>query len=178
MVKIEDSNSSVLSGFQVPYKSDCFSISLINLLGFEYSRSIHVFDTILKEKQEYTHTDLKNLELYKYRNHKYNIFEKNRNDTIFIKDLFIKYFLNPENIKKILKSDTCNITYLCLSPNSFINLCNIFYTLKQKNPLLNLTNTKIIYFGIKDIFQRSSINQKELSSLIKKINSSITYVNN
>lgn len=172
-----DSNSSVLSGFQVPYKSDCFSVSLISLIGFEYSRSIHIFDKILKEQQEYIHLDLKNLESHKYRNHKYNLYEKNRRDAIFIKDLFKKYFLNPNNIKKVLGSDSNDIIYLCLSPISFINLSNLLYLIKENDKSINFANTKIIYFGIKDIFQRSSVNQMQLNDLIKKINSSVILIN-
>lgn len=174
---IKDSDSSVLSGFQVPYKSDCFSISLISLIGFEYSRSIHIFDKILKEQQEYIHYDMKNLELYKFKKHKYDIYEKNKSDAIFIKDLFKKYFLNPNNIKKVLENDTKNIIYLCLSPNSFINLSNILYLIKENDKSINFANTKIIYFGIKDIFQRSSVNQIQLNDLIKKINSSVVLIN-
>jgi len=174
---LSDSNSSVLSGFQVAYKSDCFSVSLISLISFEYSRSIHIFDKILKEQQEYIHSDLKNLESYKYRNHKYDIYEKNRSDAIFIKDLFKKYFLNTNNIKKVLGNNTDNIIYLCLSPNSFINLSNLFYLIKENDKSINFANTKIIYFGIKDIFQRSSVNQMQLNDLIKKINSSVILIN-
>lgn len=174
---LKDNNSSVLSGFQVPYKSDCFSVSLISLIGFEYSRSIHIFDKFLKEQQEYIHSDLRNLESYKFKNHKYDIYEKNRNDALFINDLFKKYFLNPNNIKKILGKETNNVIYLCLSPNSFINLLNLLYFVKENDKSINFANTKIIYFGFKDIFQRSSVNQTILNDLIKKINSSIVFIN-
>lgn len=173
---IKESNSSILSAFQVSYKSDCFSISLIDLLGFEYSRSIHIFDKVLKDKEEYSLSDLKNFEIYKLKNHKYNIYDKNKSDTLFINDLFKKYFLNPENVKNILSNDTNNIIYLCLSPSSFIILCNLFHYLKLNDESLNLSNTKIIYFGLKDIFQRSSVNKKLLDDFIQKINSSISFI--
>lgn len=177
----KDNNNSILSGFQVPYKSDSFSNSMLYVFNKEYSRSIHVFDKILKEKEDYIKGDISNLESHKYKNHIYDIFDKDKD---YIKELFINYYLNPLNIKKIL-NDNLNInetkminyriTYLCMSPMSFINLCDIFYKLKQENNKLDLTNVKIIYFGITDIFQRSSINKHILNNFIEQINDFIHF---
>ena len=165
-----ENKSSVLSGFQVPYKSDSFSNAMYSVFGKEYSRSIHIFDSVLKEEEPYSNQDLQNLEYFKYKNHKYDIFNK---DCDFIKELFKKYYLNPDNLRKVINCDeftNYRITYLCLSPSSFISLSDLLYRLNKK-----MSNVKIVYFGVQDIFQRSSINQSQLNDFITKINSSVKF---
>jgi len=155
---IEKSNG-VLSSFIPRYKSDNFSNVMLKIFNKEVSRSIHVFDNLLKKKEEYNDYDLKNYETHKYIEHKHNIFDT-PNDNI--KDLFKKYFLTPANIKNH------NITYLCLSPDSFYNMCNLLYFM-NKTEKMNFENTRIIYFGIKDIFQTSTIKTNVLNNFLFSI---------
>jgi hypothetical protein len=192
-------NQSILSSFVVGYKSDNFSESLykhvynketgklysdtINNPFPEISRSIHVFDSLLKEREEYTNYDLKNYEKNKYRIHKYDIFDKDNKDLSNIKDLYKKYFLTPNNLRKIINLGTetpgiKRITYICMSTQSFITMCNILHLMKKYDNLFDLSNIRIVYFAIKDIFQRSSFNQKILNDFMTKINSSFRYVDN
>jgi len=188
-------NQSILSSFSVGYKSDNFSESLykdnkdtkssypsptINPFP-QVSRSIHIFDSILKEKEQYSIYDLKNYEKHKYRNNKYDIFDKNNKDLANIKELYKKYFLTPQNLIKIINNNLVNktnyqITYICMSTQSFITMCNILYSMTKFDELIDLSNVKIVYFALKDIFQRSTINQKILYEFRTKINSSFRYV--
>ena len=118
-----------------------------------------MFLIIYSKKEEYKDYDLKNYEIYKYIEHKHNIFDT-PNDNI--KDLFKKYFLTPGNIKNY------NITYLCLSPESFYNMCNLLYFM-NKTEKINFENTRVIYYGIKDIFQTSTIKNNVLDDFLIQI---------
>ena len=170
---INSDSNSILSSFKPVYKSDNFSDTTRQIFGKEISRSIHIFDNLLKKKEEYSIQDLKNYENYKYAQHKYEILDIKSNDIDKIKNLFINIFLNPQNVREIInKNSSRKITYLCLSPDSFYNICNLFENLKKKNPLLNLENTRIIYYGIKDIFQGSTIKKNVLYNFINKIHDS------
>jgi hypothetical protein len=190
-------NESILSGFSVGYKADNFSESLYkdvydaksgkiystipNNPFAEISRSIHVFDSILKEKEEYLAQDLRNKEGHKYRINKYDIFDKGNQDLINIKELYKKYFLTPYNIRKIINYQTekvvkYRITYICMSAQSFAIMCNIFHLMKTNDKLFDLSNVRIVYFAVKDIFQRSFVNQNILNDFRTKINSSFCYV--
>ena len=188
---INSHNQSILSSFSVGYKADNFSESLykdtksssthkINPYT-QVSRSIHIFDSILKEKEQYSSNDLKNYEKYKYRNNKYDIFDKNNKDLANIKELYKKYFLIPHNLRNIINYGLVNktnyrITYVCMSTQSFITMCNILHSITKSNGLIDMSNVRIVYFAIKDIFQRSSINQKILHEFKTRINSSFYYV--
>ena len=192
-------NQSILSSFIVGYKSDNFSESLykyatnkeskklysdiFNNPFPEVSRSIHIFDSLIKEKEQYLNCDLKNYEKNKYRIHKYDIFEKDNKDLQNIKELYKKYFLTPNNLRKIINSESINnsiqrITYICMSTQSFITMCNILHLMKKSDNLFDLSNVRIVYFAIKDIFQRSSVNQQILNDFRTKIKSSFYYVDN
>ena len=118
-------------------------------------------------------TDLKNYEKYKYKISKYDLNESKKQ----IEELFEKYFINPINLRKIInyqtESNILRITYICMSPESFINICNLFYLL---NKSLDLSNVRIVYFGIKDIFQKSHINDQNLNKFRQIINSTFKFV--
>jgi hypothetical protein len=165
---LSNSNTTNLSSFEVSYRSDKFSKALNSIYGHEFSRSIHMFDKIIKESHEYELQDLKNFESTKYANNK----SANHDD---IAELFIKYFFIPTNIRKII-NNIDRITYICASPNSFINICNIFNFLKQQDNTLDLRNVRIVYFGIKDIFQRSIISDDILNDFALKVSSAFQYV--
>ncbi len=168
MVESKSSSlSTILSGFTVQHKKDCFSSSIQKTFGFEVSRSIHVLDKLLKNPEEFNSNELTNFEQYKYKSNKYDIYEK---EYIDVKLLFLKYFVNPSNIINLLNNifeekKNYRITYICASPQSFIKLTEIFYILSQTDKEINFNNTRIIYLGINDIFQRSSVNQIELDNL-------------
>ena len=165
---IHDNPSSILSGFVVPYKSDTFSKSVQNILGFEVSRSIHPFDLIIKNPEPYLSNDLKNLESSKYKTSSFDIFNS---DKTLIQKLFIEYYLNPNNIQQLLKNKNSTITYICASPESYINLINLFDWMVSQGNIKNFLNTKIVYLGIQDIFQRSSVNSNILKEFESKIKS-------
>ena len=171
---IHGNPSSILSGFVVPYKSDTFSKSVQNILGFEVSRSIHPFDLIIKNPEPYLPNDLKNLESNKYKTSSFDI---NGSDKALIQKLFIEYYLNPNNIQQLLKNQyststsSPSITYICASPESYINLINLFDWMVSQGHIKNFLNTKIVYLGIQDIFQRSSVNSNILKEFESKINS-------
>ena len=163
-----NSNTTNLSTFAVSYRSDKFTKALSKLYGHEFSRSIHIFDKILKESNEYEPKDLKNFESTKYANNKSTKYDD-------IVELYIKYFFTPTNIRKII-NNIDRITYICASANSFINICNIFYSLKQKDNTLDLTNVRIVYFGARDIFQRSIISDNILTDYTLKVSTAFQYV--
>jgi hypothetical protein len=188
---INTHNQSILSSFSVGYKADNFSESLYKDTKSSsnqqinssptVSRSIHIFDSILKEKEQYSSNDLKNYEKYKYRNNKYDIFDKDNKDLVNIKELYKKYFLTPHNLRNIINYDIVDktnyrITYICMSTQSFITMCNILYSMTKSSGLIDLSNVRIVYFALKDIFQRSTINQKILHEFRTRINSSFRYV--
>ena len=167
---IDNSNSnSILSGFKIQYKSDNFSKAMSTIFNNEISRSVHIFDILLKKKENYNQTDLKNYEEYKYEQHNYQLFDKSK-DYFEIQNLFKKYFLNPQNIRNIIdKNINYKITYLCLSSESFYNMCNLLNFMKNENPFCDLKNIRIVYFGIKDIFQGSAVKNETLNNFIEKI---------
>jgi hypothetical protein len=172
IIKPNPSQSSVLSGFVVPYKSDTFSKSVQNILGFEVSRSIHPFDLIIKNPEPYLPHDLKNLESSKYKTSSFDIFDS---DKTLIQKLFIEYYLNPYNIQQLIKSlhsiSNPSITYICASPESYINLINLFDWMVTQSHIKNFSNTRIVYMGVQDIFQRSSVNTNILKEFESKIKS-------
>ena len=186
-------NKNILSSFAPIYKKDNFSKSILDSFGSiminlnydnlnqnqnQISRSIHVFDKILKNKDNYIETDIKNFENFKYKISKYDIFnnKSDNNDYMKIKDLFSKYFLTPDNMFQVINYNIPNkinkITYVCLSDKSFYNLCQIFYQMKN----IELNNVRIIYFGIKDIFQKSNIKDDILLDYKNKFISSFQFV--
>ncbi len=171
------SQPSVLAGFIIPYKSDGFSKSVQNILGFEVSRSIHPFDSIIKTPESYLSNDLKNFETFKYKTSSFDIFDS---DKALIQKLFIQYYLNPNNIQQLVKNLNSNtnsnssITYICASPESYINLINLMDWMVTQGYIKNFSNTRIVYLGIQDIFQRSSVNYNLLKEFESKIKSSFT----
>lgn len=184
-----DNNKNILSSFFPQYKKDNFSkvigesLDITNLDGLnQISRSIHIFDKILKIKQEYLLNDLKNFETNKYKENKYNIFDDNP-DYLKIKILFEKYFLLPNNLLEIINYDKYNdelnkinkITYICMSDKSFLNICKCLNSILSKYPNLKLYNIRIIYFGIKDIFQKSTIKQEDVQNFKKLIDSGFCF---
>ena len=64
------------------------------------------------------------------------------------------------------------ITYLCLSSELFYNMCSLLNLMKNENKSLNLKNVRIVYFGINDIFQGSTIKNEVLNNFVEKINAS------
>jgi hypothetical protein len=152
----------VLGGFIVPYKSDCFSKSIESTFGKEISRSIHVFDSIIRNPEPYLSNELANLEINKYRVTSLDIYNSESN---LIKKLYIKYYLNPNNIRNILSNEYLLITWICLSPESLEKLIKLLCILKQADDSLDLSNTRIIYFGFNDIFQGSKVNKIQLDKL-------------
>ena len=177
----ENNNKNRLSSFFPQYKKDNFSnviyksLNITNPHGLtEVSRSIHVFDKILKIKHEYLVNELKNFEIHQYKENKYNIFDCNQ-DYLKIKMIFEKYFLLPDNLLKILNYDLDKtkkinkITFICASDKSFYNLCLCFNSLTIKFPKVNLDKIRIVYFGIKDIFQKSNIKEKDIDIFKQKI---------
>ncbi len=169
---------SVLGGFSVQYKSDSFSKSIENCFGQEKSRSIHIFDKIIRTPEEYSLQDIQNLEEFKYKNTNLDLFDKDKN---YILDLYCDYYLNPSNILNILASKTNirRITYICASSESFCNLVKVFYTLHVQNRISLNHNTyvRIVYFGFEDIFQRSSVNLQALNILKQNLESTFTIIN-
>jgi hypothetical protein len=177
----ENNNKNRLSSFFPQYKKDNFSnviyksLNITNPHGLtEVSRSIHVFDKILKIKHEYLVNELKNFEIHQYKENKYNIFDCNQ-DYLKIKMIFEKYFLLPDNLLKILNYDLDKtkkinkITFICASDKSFYNLCLCFNSLTIKFPEVKLDKIRIVYFGIKDIFQKSNIKLEDLDNFKQKI---------
>lgn len=171
LISIIENTNNILTNFRPTYKNDNLSKILEIITGHEITRSIHIFHNILKEKEVYSLCDLKNYEKYKYSKHKCDIYTKSNNDKI--KELFKKYFLNPNNIRKLLNNDSSNVIYLCLSPQSFYNMCKLLKYVKDENPLVNLKKTKIIYYGTKDIFQGSCIKKEVFDKYLEQINKNI-----
>lgn len=180
-------NKNVLSSFSVQYKKDSFSDSVGKSFGIcrdnnkeQLARSIHVFDKILKINECYTSSEITNFENFKYKNSKYNIFEKNDQNYLKIKKIFIKYFLTPNNLIDVINHDIPTkinkITWICVSDKSFYNLCKILYYLKQINLELEFENVRIVYFGISDIFQKSNIKPDELIEYKNKFIRSFQFV--
>jgi hypothetical protein len=186
------SNPNVLSSFFPQYKKDNFSIviaeslDITNLDGFVgVSRSIHIFDKILKIKEDYLSNEFKNLETHKYKQNKFDIYNTNPShpENLKIKMLFEKYFLFPSNLIQIINSNANSytnsdesksinkITYICMSDKSFYNLIKCFNCIVSKYPDINYYNVRIIYFGIKDIFQKSNIKQDEINDFKSIIDS-------
>lgn len=178
------SNKNILSSFFPQYKKDNFSNTIANSLNItnsdgltQISRSIHVFDKVLKIKQDYLINELKNFETHKYKESKYDIFDELENENIKIKMLYEKYFLLPDNLLQLLnyntdqdKSNKINkITFVCASDKSFYNLCLCFNALIGKFPNIKLDKIRIVYFGIKDIFQKSNIKQEDIDLFREKL---------
>lgn len=179
-----NTNKNVLSSFFPQYKKDNFSNIVTNSLNIinpdgnpdglnPIARSIHVFDKILKIKQDYLINELKNFETHKYKENKYDIFNC-ENTKVKIKILFEKYFLLPDSLIKIINYNQYNskkinrITFICLSDKAFYNLCLCFNSLTQKYETIQLNNIRIVYFGIGDIFQKSNIKQDVISNFKQK----------
>lgn len=181
----------ILSSYSTPYKKDVFSSSIFNSFGLtnpdgliEIPRSIHTFDKVLKYNSPYTSSDIKNFEPYKYKTNICDIFEPNNNlEYAKIIELYIKYYFNPENLIELYKTNLTNkineintITYICLSDKSFYNFCLCIREIKKSHPEINLSFIRIVYFGIQDIFQRSSIKNDVLSKYKKKFVDSFQFV--
>ncbi len=158
--------NKVLGGFTVQYKSDSFSKSIEYSFGKEVSRSIHVFDLVIRNPEQYSNLDIANLESSKYKNSHYDIFDKDSNE---IKKLYIEYYLNPVNLRRLTSNLHQRITWICLSPESYNNLISVLYEFKNTNKQLDLSNTRIIYYGFNDIFQSSKINISLLEKLYLNI---------
>ena len=171
LISIIEKTNNTLTNFKPIYKNDNFSKILEIITGYETTRSIHIFHNLLKEKELYSLHDLKNYEIYKYSKHKCDIYTELNNNKI--KELFKKYFFNPNNIRNLLNNDSGNIIYLCLSPQSFYNICKLLKYVKNENSLVNFTKTKIIYYGTKDIFQGSSIKKDVFDKYLQQINKNI-----
>ncbi len=184
------SNKNILSSFSVQYKKDNFSSSIAKSFGIidlnmniiNVSRSIHIFDKVLKKKESYNDFDVKNYEDYKYKEQIYDIFDKSETNKDYekIKKLFIKYFLTPSNLIHLINSNIPtkikNITYICLSDKSFFNLCMCIFHIKKTNPEIQFDCVRIIYFGIDDIFQKSNIKDKTLFDYKNKFVNSFQFV--
>ena len=183
----ENINKNVLSSFFPQYKKDNFSKVIGYLLNESIydeinhmPRSIHVFDKVLKIKQDYFAGDLKNFETHKYKENKFNIFEDNLN-YLKIKILFEKYFLLPNNLIEVINLNQddskkiSKITYICMSDKSFYNLCLCFNSIVIKYPNIKLNNIRIVYFGIRDIFQKSNIKQEDMDNFKQKIDQSFLF---
>lgn len=158
---IKSKSNSVLGGFTIQYKSDGFSQAIKSSFGSEYSRSVHVFDKLIRREEEYLSSELKNLEEFKYKNTKFDIYGSSSEQ---VEELYFNYYLNPNKLNELLESN-CRINYICASPESFLNLCEVFIYVSELNSSINWSNVRIIYFGFNDIFQRSSINQFELQNI-------------
>jgi hypothetical protein len=187
-------NPNVLSSFFPQYKKDNFSkvigqsLKIANLDGLDglegVSRSIHVFDKILKVKQDYLPNEFANFEINKYKQNKYDIFDVNSNnqDYLKIKILFEKCLLIPDNLNQIINFDlepeyqVNKITWICMSDKSFVNLIKCFDAIKSKYPNIKLNNVRIVYFGIKDIFQKSNIKLEEIDDFKEKIDSGFEFL--
>lgn len=171
------STQNVLSSYLTPYKKDAFSsaisytFNLINPDGIkEITRSVHIFDKILKTSSSYLLSDIKNFETLKYKINNHDLFDPINNEfDDKIKLLYIKYFLNPSNLIEISRTKIDRISYVCLSDKSFYNFCLCVGEVKKKYPKMNLNSIRIIYFGIQDIFQRSSIKNDILIKYKEKI---------
>ncbi len=178
---IDKSKNSVLSGFIVTNKSDTLSKSVNStLLNKEVSRSIHIFDSILKIKDEFVTNDLINFEQYKYKTSVFDIFNEGTEKTQ-VKELFINYYLNPVNLRNTINHKNKNyqnyrITYICCSPESYINMINLFYWILENNAQINFLNVRIVYLGIQDIFQRSSVNKVLLDEFYLKLTNSFLII--
>jgi len=179
----------ILSSYSTPYKKDAFSSSISNSFGLtnpdgltEIPRSVHIFDKVLKYNSPFTSSDIKNYELYKYKTNIYDIFEPKNNLYTKIIVLYIKYFLNPKNLIKMyeinLTKKTNKITYICLSDKSFYNFCLCIREIKKSHPEINLSFIRIVYFGIQDIFQRTSIKNDVLTKYKEKFVNAFQYVLN
>ena len=180
-------NPNILSSYLTQYKKDSFSTSISKSFGItnpdnfpDIPRSIHIFDKVLKKNEPYENKNLKNFEFCKYNTNKYDIFDKN-NYQIYEKiiKLYIKYFFTPTNLLDLVNLNINykmeKITYICMSDKSFYNICMCFSTIKKTYPQINLNNIRIVYFGIQDIFQRSSIKDIVLCDFKQKIIKSINF---
>ena len=58
-----------------------------------------------------------------------------------------------------------------MSDKSFYNLIECFNCIVTKYPDINYNNVRIIYFGIKDIFQKSCVKPYEILNFKNKIDS-------
>ena len=178
---IDSTKNSILSGFIVPHKSDTFSKSInMTLLQNEVSRSSHIFDSLLKTKEEFTQTELKNLEKYKYKTSNYDIVSEGP-EKEKVKELFTNYFINSVNLRNIANYrnttyQNYRITYICASPESYINMINLFYWMFENDSQTNFNNVRIVYLGVQDIFQRSSVNKLLLDELYNKITNSFIII--
>ena len=188
LIPEQSSNPNILTSYSTQYKKDSLSSSISKSFGIlnpdklsDIPRSIHIFDKIFKQMDSYNDRDLKNFEPYKYNINKYDIFDKTNNQ-IYEKiiKLYIKYFLTPENTLEITNSNIPykmkKITYICMSDKSFYNLTNCFRSIKKVYPEIKLNNTRIVYFGIQDIFQRSNIKDNVLNEYKQKLFNSIKFV--
>ncbi len=158
---IKPKSNSVLGGFTIQYKSDGLSQAIKSSFGSEYSRSIHVFDKLIRKPDTYLSSELKNLEEFKYKNTLIDIYDK---DVIQVKDLYLNYYLNPSKLIELLEYN-CRINYICASPESFVNLCEVIVYVSESNKSIDWSNIRIIYFGFNDIFQRSLVSQSDLQNL-------------
>lgn len=180
-------SNQVLSSYSTPYKKDVFSSSIFNSFGLtnpdgltEIPRSVHTFDKILKYNSEYTSLDIKNFEHFKYKVNIFDIFNPINIEYTKIKELYIKYYFNPENLIKLYKDNSKDIikriTYICLSDKSFYNFCLCMREIKKSHPEINLSFIRIVYFGIQDIFQRTNIKNNVLTKYKEKFVSSFQFV--
>ncbi len=175
------------------------------------ARSSHVFDKILKIKENYLPNEFKNLETFRYKLNKFDIYNSDlpNIDNLKIAMLFEKYFLFPNNLIQIINSNlnvsececvyacecacecACEyvydckcacvskhinrITWICMSDKSFLNLTKCFNAIRIKYPGVKFHNVRIVYFGIKDIFQKSNIKQEEMDDFKEKIDSGFCF---
>ena len=185
--------SNILSSYSTQYKKDNFSDLVSKSFGITnpdnlnlVPRSIHVFDKILKQKENYPPNDIKNYEEFKYSKPKHDIFNykqttKSNDDYAKIKNLFVKYYLNPSNILELLnyenQKEFTHITYVCLSDKSFYNLCMCLYSTKNKYPEIKLELIRIVYFGIQDIFQKKNTTDEVMLEFKNKFVTTFQFVN-
>lgn len=192
-IKTKTSNN-ILSSYSTQYKKDLFSSTVSNSFNLtnpdglrEILRSVHTFDKVLKYETPYTPLDIKNFEAYKYKTNIYDIFEPNSKEYTKIKQLYVKYFFNPKNLIMLLKNNLITssqenfakinrITYICLSDKSFYNFCLCMKEIKKSYPEINLGLIRIVYFGIKDIFQMSNIKDDIITKYREKFVNSFQFV--
>ena len=164
----------VLSGFVPNYKSDSFSNSINKIFGKEYSRVPHIFDKILRNNSEYSSLDIKNIIPYKFTQSKYLIYDENSDDVKKISELYIKFYLNPVNLIKLVKvasnKDINQIIWICMSDKSFENLVHLLTNISSSNDIpIDFSLVKIIYFNSNDIFQGKNIKSNVLNEFVVRL---------
>lgn len=176
----DEKHNVVLSGFNISYKQDSFSNSILQIFGKEYSRNPHIFAKILRNKIYYACQDIANLEQDKITTPKYNIYDKTSKDVLKITELYKRYYLNPSNLIELIKiifgKDILRVTWITMSYKSLENLIKVFELIKKQFSTFDYSKIRIIYFGNNDIFQGNNIKPKVLEEFTNKIFNSFRLV--